>query len=100
MVYAVFKVPKEQSLAVAKVCGDDIVSRQSITTRDGDALGLDESFKYVMIEGSEESLERARELFSDMGCSEEMEKAAETYKCIKDEEDNAAAGMGAVFDWG
>ena len=97
MVYAIFRVPKDKSAAIASVCSDDIVSRQSITPRDGSVLGLDEGCKYVLIEGSEDAVSRARSLFVEAGGSEEKDKAEEAYRKIKEEEDSAALGMGSIF---
>ncbi|MDG6220186.1 MAG: hypothetical protein QCI38_01895 [Candidatus Thermoplasmatota archaeon] len=96
MGYKIFKVPKDKSLLVAKVTNDDVVSRQSITSREGGVLGLDDAWKYVLIEGSEQALSKAKEMFAQEGVSE-AEDGEEIYNKIKEEEDSAAGGMGMIF---
>ena len=96
MSYVVFKVPKDKNLVIAKVTSDDIVSRQSISSRDGSAIGMDEEWKYVVVEGSDDALQRAKELFGQESISE-AENGEEIYKKIKEEEENAAGGMGMLF---
>ncbi|MCK4717354.1 MAG: hypothetical protein KAT70_01700 [Thermoplasmata archaeon] len=96
MDYVIFKVPKDKNLLVAKVTGDDIVSRQSIVSRDGSVLGLDDAWKFVLIEGSEEALVRAKELFSESDVAE-AENKEDIYQKIKEEEKEAAGGMGMLF---
>lgn len=96
MDYAVFKVPKDKKLVTAKVTSDDIVSRQSIVSREGSVLGLGEEWNFVLIEGSPDGLDRARELFKENQVSEAEDREA-VYKKIKEEEESAAGGMGMLF---
>lgn len=94
--YKVFEVKLEKDEIISEVISDDLVSRQTISVRDGKSLGLKEGVKYAMIEGSEEAIERAEEIFSeeDVGEAENSEKVREK---IKEEDQAAAEGMGTVF---
>lgn len=74
---------------------DDIISRQSITIRDGKVLGLSEDREYILIEGSEEAVERVKELAPDNILS--GKGAEEAYQKLKAEEEDAASGMGFIF---
>jgi len=76
------------------VVKDDIISRQSIMEKNAwEGEGV-----YLMIEGSEEALKRAGDLLREKGVGALGEKEAEKiYKKIKSEEEDAAAGMGAIF---
>ena len=94
--YKVFEVKLEKDEIISEVISDDLVSRQTISVRDGKSLGMKEDVKYAMIEGSEEAIERAEEIFSeeDVGEAENAEKVREK---IKEEDQAAAEGMGTVF---
>jgi hypothetical protein len=61
--HAIFKVPVENKGKIDQLLKDDLVSRQSITVRDAAALSMEGKETFVLIEGSEEALEKADELF-------------------------------------
>ncbi len=95
--YAIFKVPVENKGKVDQQLKDDLVSRQSITLRDAAALSMEGKETYVLIEGSEEALEKADELFKEVGDKLEGKDAESIFKNIKDKEAEAEGGMGLLF---
>ena len=62
MTYIIFEVKSEEIDKVNKLTKDDLVSRQSIFTRDSNSLNMEGEFSIVKIEGSKEGLKRAEEL--------------------------------------
>ncbi|MEW5761119.1 MAG: hypothetical protein AB1779_10190 [Candidatus Thermoplasmatota archaeon] len=98
MVYAVFSVEKEKSGRISEVLRDDIVSRQSIVIREAVVFGIEKNISYVLIEGSEEGIRRAKELFKDIGNIEEEKEAEKIYNYIKSTESSAEIGLGTVFE--
>ena len=98
MVYAIFEIKKEDSRKIDEVLKDDVVSRQSITTRDASSLDIDKDVVYVKIEGSEEGIKRAEELFKEFSAKKLDEKEAEEInKKMEAQDESAALGLGNVF---
>jgi len=98
MAYVIFEVKKEQIGKINELARDDLVSRQSILTRDANALGIDKDVFYTKIEGSDEGLKRAEEIAKELEFVKLNEKEAEEVdKKIKEEEESAADGMGMIF---
>ena len=98
MAYVIFEVKKEQIGKINELARDDVVSRQSILTRDAKALGIEKDVSYTKIEGSEEGLKRAEEIAKELEFAKLNEKeASEVDKKIKEEEESAADGMGMIF---
>ena len=98
MVYAIFEIKKEDSRKIDEVLKDDMVSRQSITTRDASSLDIDKDVVYVKIEGSEEGIKRAEELFKEFSAKKLDEKEAEEInKKMEAQDESAALGLGNVF---
>ena len=98
MAYVIFEVKKDQIAKINDLARDDLVSRQSILTRDASALGINKDVSYTKIEGSQEGLKRAEELAKELEFAKLNEKeAAEVDKKIKEEEESAADGMGMIF---
>mgnify|MGYP005627408753 CR=1 FL=1 len=98
MVYAIFEIKKEDSRKIDEVLKDDLVSRQSITTRDASSLDIDKDVVYVKIEGSEEGIKRAEELFKELSAKKLDEKEAEEInKRMEAQDESAALGLGNVF---
>lgn len=88
--YRVWKAGKRADFQ--DVVDDDVVSRQSITEK------VWEGEVYLMIEGSERALDRASDLLKEKGILPLEEGEGEKiYKKIKDEEEEAAVGMGSIF---
>ena len=81
------------------VVRDDIISRQSITTRDAKSLGIDGPHFYVKIEGTPAAIQRAEELVKeqDIGTRLAEKDAKKIDDKIKKEEESANEGMGMIF---
>jgi hypothetical protein len=97
MTYVIFSVPNEHKNKIKEIIRDDIVSRQSITTRDAGAIKVEREVQFVLIEGDESALERAKELFKDISTVEEGTAAEEIYAKFKEDEAEAAASVGFIF---
>ena len=99
MVYVIFEVKSEDAGKINNVIKEDIVSRQSILTRDAGSLNIEGNVLFLKIEGSEEGVKKAEELAKEQGFSKLDEKKAEDVnKKIVEQEDSAASGMGMIFD--
>ncbi len=81
---------------VDDILSDDLISRQTTYVREGSSLGFKEGVLYVMVEGSEEAVERTIDLFEDEGVEPSSERE-EVRKKIKEEDEAAAQGIGTVF---
>ena len=75
----------------------DVAAKQSIKVRDAVSLGLKGEGSFFYITGTDEGVERCKELLKDFiekVPQEDLEKAVEK---IKDEDNAAAAGIGGIF---
>ena len=98
MAYVIFEVPSEQQSKINNLIKEDIISRQSILTRDAKALNIDKDVSYVKIEGSEDAIKKAEELAEELEFKKLDEKeASEINDKIREQEDSAADGMGMIF---
>ncbi|MDI6917978.1 MAG: hypothetical protein QMC80_09315 [Thermoplasmatales archaeon] len=118
--YAVFSVEKNNIGKADEILKDDVVSRQSIAVRDASALDIDSENRYILIEGNEQAIKRAEELFKgivevlkksleaveekaeeepkkEIGEKLSEKEASEIYDKIKKEEENVAEGVGFIF---
>ena len=99
MAYVIFEVKSEDIGNINKLIKDDLISRQSILTRDSSSLNIKGDFSYVKVEGSAEGLKRATELSKELGMKKlDGKKAKEINEKIEEQEDSAASGMGMIFD--
>jgi hypothetical protein len=99
LTYVIFEVKSEDAGKINKLTKDDIVSRQSILTRDSSSLEIKGDVSYVKIEGSDKGLKQARKLAKELGFKKlGQKKAKEVDKKIEEQEDSAASGMGMIFD--
>lgn len=99
MVYKIFEIKTEDAGKINKVTTDDMVSRQSILTRDSNSIGVKGSFLYLKIEGSEQGIKKAEELAKEQGFKKlDSKKAKKINDKIIEQEDSAASGMGMIFD--
>lgn len=99
MTYVIFEVKTEDAGKINTLIKDDLVSRQSILTRDANSLGVDEEVSYVKVEGSQQGLKRAEEIAEDLGFKKlDEKKSEELNKKIEEQENDAASGMGMIFD--
>ena len=99
MAYLIFEVKSDEIGKINKLIKDDLISRQSILTRDSSSLSLKGDFSYVKIEGSDEGLKRAKELAKDLELKKVDDKKAKQINTkMQEQEDSAASGMGMIFD--
>ena len=99
MTYVIFEVKSEDAGKINKIIKEDIVSRQSILTRDSSSLNLDGDFLYLKIEGSDAGIKKAEELAKEFEIKKlDKKKAKEINEKILEQEDSAASGMGMIFD--
>lgn len=97
MAYVIFSVPNENKNKVKMLLRDDIISRQSITTRDAGALKIEKEVQFILIEGADNALDRAKEMFKDIASIEEGQAAEDIYNKFKEDEAGAAVGVGFIF---
>jgi len=88
--YIIFEVKSENVGKINSLAKDDLVSRQSILTRDASSLDMNGDVSYVKIEGSDEGLKRAKELAKELKFKKLGEKKAKKVdEKIKEQEDSA-----------
>jgi len=99
LTYVIFEVKSGDVGKINTLTKDDLVSRQSILTRDSSSLDLEKDVSYVKIEGSDKGLKRAKELAKELKFKKlDGKKAKKVDEKIKEQEDSAAYGMGMIFD--
>ena len=98
MAHVVIGVKREFVSKVPEMLRDDLVSRQSIVTRDAAALDMKSELHLVIIEGSEQAVAKAREIFKDTGEPLPEKEALEVLQKIKEQEEKASIGVGMIFD--
>jgi len=99
LTYVIFEVKSDEIGKINKLTKDDIVSRQSILTRDSSSLNLKGDYSYVKIEGSDDGIKRANEIAKELELKKlDEKKAKEINEKIQEQEDSAASGMGMIFD--
>lgn len=91
--YAIFKF-NHGDRRIDELYKDDLISRQSLIKRDARSLGMKGDEIYILIEGSEEGIEKARKI---AGENEMKDGCEEIYRKIKKAEEEASLGMGAIF---
>jgi hypothetical protein len=97
--YVIFELKSEDAGKINKIIKEDIVSRQSILTRDSSSLNLKGDFLYLKIEGSDEGVKKAEELAKEFEIKKlDKKKAKKINEKILEQEDSAASGMGMIFD--
>ena len=99
MAYIIFEVKSELVGKINQMLKDDLVSRQSIITRDSNSLNIKGDVSFLKIEGSEQGLKRAEELAKEFEFKKlDEKKSKEVNQKIEEQEDSAADGMGMIFD--
>ena len=99
MTYVIFEVKSDEVGKINKLTKDDLVSRQSILTRDSSSLNMKGEFSYLKVEGSDDGIKRAEELAKELELKKlNQKKAKEINEKILEQEDSAASGMGMIFD--
>ena len=74
---------------------DDVVGRQSITIRLASNMGLEKEGYFIIINGSEESIKKAEDLIKEI--AKKYKNKEKVLEKIKEEEDSAAEGLGAIL---
>jgi hypothetical protein len=98
MTYHIYEIKSENAGKINIFTKDDLVSRQSIFTRDSSSLDIDGNLFFVKIEGSKEGLKRADQIAKELQFKKlDVKKAEEINKKIEEQEDSAANGMGMIF---
>jgi hypothetical protein len=97
MTNVVFAVAKEHERKIDGILRDDTISRQSIISRDAKSLGLDSNVKYVYIKGSQEAIDKAKDLFKDICGPMADDEAKGIIEKIEAQDQEAASGMGMIF---
>ena len=95
--YRIFRVPAAQATQVDLVWKDDLVSRQSLTSRDAKSLGLPGDDRYVLVEGSDAGIARAKELLKGLAHALAGAEAERVYQRFRAQDEQAASGMGLIF---
>jgi len=73
----------------------DLAAKQSITIKDAKTLGFKEEGSYFYIKGSDEGVNKCKELIKDF--AQDTKEAENVKRKIQEEEESAAAGMGGIF---
>lgn len=97
MPYVIFDVKKDNEPKIKEPLKDDLVSRQSILIKEAKVLDIKDHEILVLIEGDKKALEKAEELFLDIGKKLDDKARDEVYKKIKDEEGEVLGGVGLIF---
>ncbi len=76
---------------------DDVASRQSITVRDAKILGIEKDGSFFLIDGTEQGIEKCKELIKDFAENIDEKILEKAKKKIKEESEKAAEGFGGLF---
>lgn len=96
MAYAIFEVSKENIRIIDTLKQDDLISRQSIYVRDAASLNMEGNALYLKIEGDEQAIRRAYEMYGKATALDGEKKERINKEFIGDEE-KASEGMGFIF---
>jgi hypothetical protein len=97
MAWTIFSIPSAKRAELDAALKDDVVSRQSQKIRDAAAMGGPSDQTYILIEGSTEGVDRAKDLLAKVGTALSPADGEKLHQRFKDEEDAASAGMGLFF---
>jgi len=97
MPYAIYAVKKEHVGKIDELLKDDLVSRQSIAVRDAKVLGVEKETRMVIVEGTQEAVAKADELFKTVAEKETPESAEKIMSAFRNIEDSVASGIGMIF---
>lgn len=96
MAYAIFEVSKENIRIIDMLKQDDLISRQSIYVRDAASLNMKGNALYLKIEGDEQAVRRAYEIYGKAIALDGEKRESINKEFIGDEE-KASEGMGFIF---
>lgn len=97
MAWVLFVVPSAKKAELDTALHDDQLSRQSQKVRDAASAGGPAGELFVLIEGSEPAITRAKELVGPLGKLPPSDESNAIYRRLKDEEESASVGMGLFF---
>ncbi|RLF56188.1 MAG: hypothetical protein DRN37_08430 [Thermoplasmata archaeon] len=97
MAYAIFELEKGKADVVEEIKKDDLISRQSIWTRDAASLGMEGEELFLKIEGDEQALKKAEELLKEKATLLEGDKKEEVNAKFVADDEKASEGMGFIF---
>lgn len=95
MPHRVYRVKTSDRTRLDEALGDDILSRQSLQTRDARHFGEPGDWLYLFVEGEEKGLLRADAVL--LVFAERAPNADALHAKLKAEEDEAASGLGSIF---
>jgi hypothetical protein len=83
--------------AKTKVYGDEVVSKASIIIRDNSAIGMKKAGYYIVIDGEDEAVKKAKEILAGLAGVVSGAEEKSVVKAIEEQESSADAGFGAIF---
>lgn len=95
MPHQVYRIKSADRPRLEQAMGDDLLSRQSLTIRDARHFGMSGDGVYLFVEGAEAGIVRADALLLEF--AERAPDSEALHKKLKDEEDDAASGLGSIF---
>jgi hypothetical protein len=97
MAYRIYTLAADKRDAVDEILKDDILWRQTRFFREGPTLGGKKGETYLYMEGIDSAMERADKLLPPLATRVEAKDAERIHNKIKEDQDNAAQGMGLMF---
>ncbi len=93
----IVSIPREKGSLLGRIVNDDLVSRQTIAVREAKGLDIESEDTYVLVEGSEESIRKLRDIIGEDGRIIEGDEKESIHHKIKEAEDQIAEGLGMMF---
>ncbi len=93
----VFKVDEDDKSKLQNILDEDPVSRLSISQKNAKALDLEMEGVLTVLEGAEDSCEKAREELSKFAEELEDEEKKKVVESIEAAEKEAEEGFGSIF---
>ena len=97
MAWRIYLLASDKRDAVDEILKDDILWRQTRFFREGPTLGGKKGETFLYMEGIDTAMERADKMLPPLASRVETQEAERIYSKIKEEQDNAAQGMGLMF---
>ena len=92
-----FRIPTARASILEALLRDDVIGRQSVTSREARSLGLSGDGTIVLVEGSEDGVRRAEALLKEAASPLSGPEAEAAYRAFRRQDDEAASGMGLIF---
>ncbi|HUZ79145.1 MAG TPA: hypothetical protein VMV28_00755 [Thermoplasmata archaeon] len=97
MAAILFAVPSTRRAELDTILKEDRISRQSQKIRDAATLGGKAGELFVLVEGSEEAVKTAEEMFAKIGTKLPPAEHEQVLRRMKEEDESASTGMGLFF---